>query len=138
MGKPVATLKIREIMTVNPISVIFSDKLRSIMELFIDKKISGAAVIEPATGKVLTVVSEADLLKLAALNSLDEPLSSFKAQLPQRENLIVVHPEEAFAEVYKRFITKPVRRVLVVDQELRLLGIVSRRNILVAFLNTQK
>jgi predicted transcriptional regulator len=138
MGKPVASLKIRDIMTHAPIAVIYSDKIRAIMTLFIDKQISGAPVIEPATGKVLSVVSEADLMKFAALtHNLDEPLLTFKAKLPATEDLITVESEDPFSEVYKRFITKPVRRVIVIDKSKHLIGIVARRDILKAFLQSQ-
>ena len=136
MAKSVATLKIHEIMTPSPIAVIFNDKVRDIMQIFIDKKISGAAVIEPATGKVLSVVSESDLMKIAALNNLNEPLLAFKSKLPQTADLITVHPDDAFAEVFKQLITKPVRRVLVVDRDMHLLGIIARRDILKAFLDS--
>lgn len=137
MTSSVASLKIRDIMTASPIAVLFSDKIRDIMELFISKQISGAAVIEASSGKVLSVVSESDLMKFAALSSLSEPLSSFKAKLPSQEDLVAVYPDDAFAEVYKRFITKPVRRVLVIDEDLHLIGIISRRDILKAFLRDQ-
>lgn len=137
MGISVAGFKIREIMTSNPISVYFNDTIRHIMQLFIEKKISGAAVVEAATGKVLSVVSESDLMKFAALGNLESPLANFKAKLTSVADLVTVHPEEAFTEVYRRFLTKPVRRVLVVDQNLHLIGIVSRRDILKAFLESQ-
>lgn len=137
MGKAVASLKIREIMTPSPIAVIFSDKLGAIMTLFIDKQISGAPVIEPATGKVLSIVSEADLMKFAAIHNLDEPLLTFKPKLPTLEDLITVEPEDPFSEVFKRFITKPVRRVLVVDKNNHLVGVVARRDILKAFLQSR-
>ncbi len=137
MAKPISTFKIREIMTPSPIAVIFKDKLFDIMELFISKQISGAAVIEPATGKVLTVVSEADLMKFAAVSPLTEPLITFKPKLPAREDLITVYPDDSFAEVYKRFLTHPIKRVIVVDLEMHLLGIVSRRDVLKAFLKSQ-
>lgn len=123
-------------MTASPIAVIFNDKVRDIMQLFIDKGISGAAVIEPATGKVLSVVTESDLMKIAALHNLNEPLATFKTKLPQTAELIVVHPDDAFAEVFKQLITKPVRRVLVIDRDMHLVGMVARRDILKAFLNS--
>lgn len=136
MSRSVANLKIRDIMTAAPIAVVFADNIRHIMNLFISKKISGAAVIEPLTGKVLSIVSESDLMKLAPLNSLDMPLLAFKDKLPALADLITVHPEEAFSEVFKRLITKPVRRVLVVDHQMHLIGIVSRRDILKAFVES--
>lgn len=133
----VASLLIFEIMTSEPYAVTERDIVRSVIEAFISKKISGAPLVDSAK-KVISVVSEADLMKFAALGGIDEPLAKFRNKLTPTADLVTVKADESFAEVFKRFLTKPVRRVIVVDVDFKLVGIVSRRDIIKAFLKTEK
>ena len=134
----VSTLHIIDIMTPDPYSLNLSQTLRSIIKTFIEKKISGAPVVEKGTLKVISVVSESDLMRFAALGSLDQPLSDFGEKLVPSGQLVTVEANDSFAEVFKRFLTKPVRRVLVVDKQMNLVGIVSRRDMIAAFLKSEE
>ena len=134
----VSTLHIIDIMTPDPYSLNLSQTLRNIITTFIEKKISGAPVVEKGSLKVISVVSESDLMRFAALGSLDQPLSDFSEKLVSSGQLVTVQANDSFAEVFKRFLTKPVRRVLVVDKHMNLVGIVSRRNMIAAFLKSEE
>ncbi len=134
----VSTLHIFEIMTPNPFSLNMNATLREIIKTFIEKKISGAPIVERGSLKVLSVVSESDLMRFAALGGLDQPLSDFIQKLVPAAQLVTVQPEDPFSEVFKRFLTKPVRRVLVVDKKMNLVGIVSRRDMIAAFLKSEE
>lgn len=91
-------------------------------------------MIHQESGVIVSVVSEADLMKFAAIGSLDEPLLLHLDKLPAQENLVVVLPEDPFSEAFKKFLTKPVRRVIVIDHYQKPVGIVSRRDIIKSFL----
>ncbi len=134
----VSTLHIFEIMTPEPFSVTMSESIRSIIKTFIAKKISGAPVVEKGSLKVISVVSESDLMRFAALGELDQPLSDFHGKLVPANQLVTVEANDPFSEVFKRFLTKPVRRVLVVDKKMNLVGIVSRRDMIAAFLKSEE
>jgi predicted transcriptional regulator len=125
-------------MTSKPYTVTAQDTVRIIIESFIAKQISGAPVVIRNSSQVISVVTEADLMKFAAMGGLDQPLADFKDKLVQSSQLVCVKPDEPFAEVFKRLLVQPVRRVLVVDDKMSLLGIVSRRDILKAFLANKK
>ena len=133
----VSTLHIVDIMTLKPTTVSLGDTLRAIITVFLDQKISGAPVVEKGSLKVLSVVSESDLMRFAALGSLDQTLSDFSGKLVPVAELVTVQKDDPFSEVFKRFLTKPVRRVLVVDKLGNLQGIVSRRDIIAAFLKSE-
>jgi predicted transcriptional regulator len=134
----VSSLKISDIMTAQPFSTTMADTVREVIESLIARKISGAPVLEKNSSKVISIVSEADLMRLAALGGLDQRLSDFSDRLVPTSQLVTVGPDDSFSEVFKRFLTKPVRRVLVVDSQMNLLGIVSRRDIIAAFLKMEK
>ncbi len=134
----VSTLRIFEIMTPNPFSLNLTATLREIIKTFIEMKISGAPVVERGSLKVISVVSESDLMRFAAMGGLDQPLSGFIQKLVPAAQLVTVQAEDPFSEVFKRFLTKPVRRVLVVDKKMTLVGIVSRRDMIAAFLKSEE
>lgn len=134
--KKVSALKIQDIMTRKIILVTPDMVIRDIIELLITNGISGAPVIDNTTKRILSVVSEADIMKIAALNGVTDQLVKFLNQLPSTDELITIHQREAFAEVFKKFLTSPVRRVPVIDDQGMVLGIVSRRDIMRAFLTT--
>ncbi len=134
----VSTLHIFEIMTPEPFTVTLSEPIRSIIKTFIAKKISGAPVVEKGSLKVISVVSESDLMRFAALGELDQPLSDFIGKLAPTNQLVTVQANDPFSEVFKRFLTKPVRRVLVVDKKGHLVGIVSRRDMIAAFIKSEE
>lgn len=118
-------------------TVTLNDTLRTIITAFIEKKISGAPVVEKNSLKVISVVSESDLMRFAALGGLEQPLSDFSGKLVPAGQLVTVQPDDPFSEVFKRFLTKPVRRVLVLDKDKNIVGIVSRRDMIAAFLKSE-
>ncbi len=124
-------------MTSTVVSIMSSFTVKDAIELLIQKNISGAPIVD-ANQKVITVVSEADLMKFAVTNPLDSALSKFIPLLTPTKDLITVKRTDSFKSVFKQFLTKPVRRVLVVDQNGKLEGIVSRKNILKAFLQAEQ
>lgn len=134
--KKVSSLKIQDIMTKNVYLVTPDMTIKTIIDLLLSKGISGAPVIDNVTQRILTVVSEADLMKIAALNGVNDQLVKFLNQLPKTKDLVVISQRDAFAEIFKKFLTSPVRRVPVIDDQGMVLGIVSRRDIIKAFLTT--
>ncbi len=77
-------------------------------------------------------------MRFAALGGLDQPLTDFAQKLVPAGQLVKVQPGDPFSEVFKLFLTKPVRRVLVVDKDMNLVGIVSRRDMIAAFLKSEE
>lgn len=131
---PVSKLKIHEVMTQEVWCLTSDMTVRRAMDLFIRKKISGAPMVDPGTKILLSVVSEADLIKFAAMDALDEALWTHMDKLPTLRDLVTVKPQDPFSELFKKFLTKPVRRVIVVDDHEQVVGLVSRRDVMAAFL----
>jgi CBS domain-containing protein len=107
--------------------------VKEAIRIFVEKKISGAPVILTKTGILLSLISEADLIRFAAMDGLNYPIYNFLEKLPKFVDLITVRANDSFGELFKKFLIKPVRRVLVVSDDGRVLGIVSRRDIMTAF-----
>lgn len=130
---PIGNFHVEDLMTATVVSIFSTCTVKQAIELLIAKNISGVPIVD-ADQKVITVLSEADLMKFAVTNPLDSPLSKFIPLLTPTKDLITVQKTDSFKSIFKQFLTKPVRRVIVVDQAGRLVGIVSRKNILKAFL----
>ena len=106
-----------------------STTVRDAIQLLTSKKISGAPVVDTSR-RVVSVLSEGDCLKLAAVVGLDKTISAGLNHLPQGDKLITLKSSASFKEVYKVFVSNRLHRVIIVDSAGRLQGIVSRSNIL--------
>jgi predicted transcriptional regulator len=85
----------------------------------VNAKVSGAPVID-GTGRVVGVVTEADLL-----HRIDAVAADLMSAPP-----IMVRPDVSVAAAARVMESKRVKRLPVVDEHGRLLGIVSRRDLL--------
>jgi predicted transcriptional regulator len=131
-GITIEKLMTTEVETLSPTTTV-----GQAIELFLSKKISGTPIVDQAE-RVISVVSEADLMKFAAIAGLKKPLQDFLGKLTPADKLVTVAKSDSFVQVFKQFMTKPVRRVLVTDSNGRLQGLVSRRNLLEIFLKIKK
>lgn len=107
--------------------------LREIVLLFLDKKISGAPIVDQS-GKVMSVISQSDLIQFIALEGMTKTVNAYLPKLPRIGNLVTVNKTDLFRDVFKQFLVNPVRRIIVIDDNGSLQGIVSKSNLLKAFI----
>lgn len=124
-------------MNTKVITVTFEMTIEQVMNLFIKNEISGAPIVEKSKTKLISLVSEADLLRFAAMDSLQCQLIQFINRLPDLKTMHTAHPEDPFSKVYEEFLKTPFRRIPIVDGEGNVQGIVSRRDIMSGFLRCQ-
>ncbi|MCC6278709.1 MAG: CBS domain-containing protein [Oligoflexia bacterium] len=132
----VSVLTADSIMTTQVIKFNLHVRVRKAMETLLEKKISGAPVVDDS-GKLVSVVSEADLMRFAAQGGLDHTLGAFNHGLVKTKDLVTVERQAPFSDVFKIFITKPIKRIIVVDEVGRLQGIIARSDVLRAFLESE-
>ena len=128
-AKSAPPLKIEAIMISDVQSVHTEMTVRDAILLVTKYKISGAPVVD-TLGHVVSVVSEGDLLKLAASVGLDKPISFCLSKLVKTEKLITLKRTSSFSEAYTTFLNHPVHRIIIIDGSGKLQGIVTRSNIL--------
>lgn len=141
---------VKEIMTKNVITVKPDASIRELAELLLEHKISGVPVVDDA-GKVCGIVSEGDLMRkeiapqmpdelciLGAViyyNGLQEYREAFRkfaamtAEQLMTEKVITIKGEEEVSKVGKIMLDKHIKRVPVLDDSGKLVGIVSRSDI---------
>lgn len=131
----VPTLNVGTMMTATVLTITPAMTIRESIKLILTNKISGAPVIDN-NKKVMTVVSEGDLLRLAAGSGLDKTIFQCMTKLTKMDKLLTVCKTDSFAEAYKKFLANTVHRLIVVDDIGRLEGIVTRSTILRVLVDT--
>ncbi len=134
--RKVSLLLADQIMTHPAVIVKPTMTIIEIMNLFVAQKISGAPIVDH-NNVVISVVTEADLMKFAATDGLNKRIVDFFDRLCKKENVVCVLKKDDFKEIFRKFLVHPVRRVIVTDNSGRLQGVISRRNILKAFLTSE-
>jgi predicted transcriptional regulator len=120
----VADIMTKQVIKLNPMTSV-----RRAIETLVSNQISGAPIVD-SNNKVITICSEMDLMKIAVIGGLDSLIGEYEDKLPATKSLVCIDKKAPFVDLFKLFLTRPVRRVLVMDTDGRLEGIVARRDII--------
>lgn len=123
------SLLVEAIMTAKVHTINTDMTLRQVTQELLKHQIAGAPVTDQER-RVITVVSEGDLLRLAASMGLDKTIYQCLLKMTKADKLVTVKKEDTFADAYRKFLSHSVHRLIVVDEKGRLEGIVSRSNVL--------
>ena len=144
-------MEVRNIMTEEVITVSTGDSVETCAKLLQENNISGLPVLDEA-GKVAGIVTEGDLIRRASrvkapgyleilggliylgspkkfVDELQRAMSLEAGQL-MSTNVIAVNPEETIEKAATLMIEKGISRLPVLDEQGKLVGIVSRRDIM--------
>ncbi|MFJ6015884.1 CBS domain-containing protein [Streptomyces sp. NPDC092952] len=116
-------MKVGRLMTDDVVSALPETSFREVAKLLAEHDVTGLPVMDE-DDRVVGVVSESDLLSRRALTAGE--LMSAPA--------VTVHAEEPVADAARLMVRRGVERLPVVDEEERLVGIVTRRDLLRVFL----
>lgn len=147
-----STLRVREIMTPDPISVEPSTTARELARILLDNEISGVPVVDELD-RVIGVVSRTDILlrffegpqgsvPSTFIETLAEGLDFNTDVDPEQLGVVgefmtpepvLVSPDEAVGKVAHLMADEGVHRVIITDDEDHLLGIVTTLDVLRVF-----
>ncbi|MBP5296638.1 MAG: CBS domain-containing protein [Bacteriovoracaceae bacterium] len=96
--------------------------VRAAIELLLQKKISGMPVLD-AQERLTGIVTEQDLLLQAAQGNLAQAIT-------YTPRPIYVFPQTSMADLVQIFYQQHFKRIPVVNQNLSVVGIISRRDVL--------
>ena len=122
-------MKAEEVMTTDVISVPPDATAIEVIDILLTNKISGVPVVD-GQRKALGVLSELDLLL-----ALDHVGTGVQVHKLMNSPVISVSGETEIEDVYTIFRDRNIRRVPVLDQDGRVIGIISRRDCLRVRLN---
>lgn len=116
---------------------IMSDKLivardgmtvEEAIKLLVNNKVTGLPVVDDK-GHMVGVLSEYDIIAdVGTEKSIDNSL--FKKNICYTKDIIAVNENTPLTEIMDRFIKLKCRRLPVIDGDKRLVGIISRRDIM--------
>jgi PAS domain S-box-containing protein/TyrR family helix-turn-helix protein len=117
-------MKIREIMSSNPITLSPDQKISEAVAIFIDNKIDGAPVINK-NGKLVGLFTKSHIYRLIN-TSMD---IDARVEKLMTRNILVGYPDEEFGEV----VNPTVPRLPVVNETGHVVGMITRGDIAKAF-----
>lgn len=144
-------MKAKDIMNKNVITVKAQDKVEDLVKILLDNKISGVPVVDEEN-KVVGIVSEGDLIYpekslhlpafipvldgivfLQSFKKLEKEIkkmTAYKIEDVMVKKVVTVEEDMEIEEIVNVLLDKKINRVPVVNEENKLVGIITRSNIL--------
>ncbi len=116
-------LRIEEVMTKQVTTLSPMMKMGEVVESFRRKRISGAPVID-VEGNLVGIISMEDLINALRHNDLDAQASAYMSS-----HLITVKGSDPVVEALKKFVNTQVGRLPVVDDQGKMIGIITKGDI---------
>ncbi len=143
---------VRDVMTKNVLSITKYESIMQVANILTEKNISGLPVVDKEN-KVIGIVTQADILSMVGVSREHTFKDLLKymlgERLPERRigdlvgdimtsPALTIRPDTNIAEAVKVMDEKRIRRLTVVDDSNRLIGILTRADILKAVINKLK
>ncbi len=119
-------MNLLELVSKEPVTCSPKDTLKHVAELMAKNDVGSVVVTEG--GKVVGIFTERDLVKAISSGAkLDEPVSKYMT-----EDLIFANPNESVESALTKMLRYGIRHLPIVDEDKRLLGVVSIRDLVEA------
>lgn len=121
----------KEIMATEVLTVTPQSTTEEAVQLFVKHNITGVPVVD-ATGKMIGVCSEYDVIKSVAKKS-NKGIRKLNRPIRYTRKVVSILEDTTLPEVVRLFIENKVRRLPVLDKRGKLVGIISRRDLMKVF-----
>ena len=126
-------MQVLDLMTTDVIKATPSTPIKEAAQLMFRHRVSGLPVVDD-DGTLAGIITEADFLRLEVARDEAEDVRPIETVGEVMSGgVVTIGPEEALAEAAKVMVVQDVKRLPVVDDEDRLLGIISRLDIVAVF-----
>lgn len=116
-------LKINEVMTASPILLSPEMHMQEVLEIFRQKRISGAPVIS-SNGSLVGIISMEDLIRCLIESDLSASINKYMTT-----KLVTVFQTDPLVEALKKFVATDFGRLIVINKEQKLVGIITKGDI---------
>ena len=124
---------VRDLMTKEPFTVTFSDRIEKVIDFMIHSG-AGSAVVVDKNHIPISILTKSDLVKLIFYGHTDLIIKeAIKVLKKDHENLITVYENAPISECIKLFVSKNIKHLPVVDGKGKLKGIISATDVLRKF-----
>jgi predicted transcriptional regulator len=128
-SKAHVSVTVESIMTTKVHCVRVDMTVQEAIGLLLSHRIHGAPVVDTVM-KVLTVITEGDLLRLAAKKGLTKTIGQCLDSLPETDDVVTLKKSASFTDLYKTFLNGVAARVIITDDTGRIQGVVSQIDVL--------
>lgn len=128
---------IKDIMTSPVLSVTLSTTVNHVLKLAKEKNVTGFPVVD-IDHKVIGVVSTLDIITEVAVGKLHLKLGELPLVIKVEKDVIKLSPETPVKKALFTIIKKRVGRIIIVDSDNKLCGIVSRKDLINFFIDINK
>ena len=112
--------KAKDIMTKDVVTVCPKTKVKEAIQLMVGKEVSGLPVVDEE-GKVVGLLTEADVLAARANQNVESAMT---------KRVTKATPDDTIKSIAETLKKRKIKRVPVVDQKGKLVGVVARRDVL--------
>jgi CBS domain-containing protein len=143
-------MKVKEFMITNVITTSPETSIKDVMEIFVDKKISGVPIVE-ADGKLAGIVTDGDILR--AIKPIDPRIENyytfsmyFEGQdldnrlkdmadeailsIARKKDIVTVTPVDEMKTVVQLLAKHHFKKLPVVDERNHVIGVLSRGDVI--------
>lgn len=121
----------KEIMSRDLLTARKGSTVEEIVKLFIHHRITGVPVLD-ARGKMIGVCSEYDLICQVA-ESKKKDFQPFQKAIRFSRKVEAIDEDAPLSQIVRSFVDKKYRRLPVVDKKGKLVGIITRRDLMRVF-----
>ena len=125
---------VADIMSKPVITVTLQQRVKDVLKLLARKDISGVPVVDEV-GKLIGMVSSLDMILDTSIGKSDLRLGELPLSISVEKQVVKFHTDEPIKKAILAIIKKRLGRVVVIDEEMKPVGIVSRSDILKYIVN---
>lgn len=122
------SISVKEYMSASVVTFSPDEDVLEAIHTLVERRISGSPVVDGA-GNIVGMLSEKDCMKVALEAGYNEGMGG-KVGDYMTKNVETIDADSSIMEVAKAFIDNPYKRFPVVDEEERLVGQISRADVL--------
>lgn len=126
-------MRVVDLMTTDVIRVSPDTRIKEAARLMFRHRVSGLPVVD-ADGTLSGIITEADFLRMeVARNEADEPQPVETVGQVMSGGVVTIAPDAEITEAAKIMVIQDVKRLPVVDEDNKMLGIISRLDVVAVF-----
>jgi CBS domain-containing protein len=118
----------RDIMSTDLLTVEANSSLEDVVKLIVSERVTGVPVVD-SEGRMVGVCSDYDIIRQFSKAKRKER-DVFRKKIDYSKKVETVTTETLLSEIAEKFVTMKYRRLPVLDQEGRLVGIITRRDMM--------
>jgi CBS domain-containing protein len=143
-------MHVKDFMIKEAITVLPEASIKEVMKTFVEKKIGGVPIVDSG-GKLLGIVTDGDILRaikpvdhhiqnyftysiLIEEINLESRMSEMKnlsiIKIAKTRNIVTIHPEDELKKVVQLLSKHHFKKLPVVDDENRVVGVLSRGDVI--------